>query len=108
MLSASSCTSLWGRLRNIIGDSLWRQEFCVGIPTRGRNRPRRVEKFCLRMNRREIPGRCAARNDGAGSMLKLMSEETVGGDTLETVRDGSFIAMTMIILARRKGSRRSR
>src|SRR6267378_7841244 len=41
----------WGRLRNIIGDSVWRQEFCVGIATRGRNGPRRVEKFCLRMNR---------------------------------------------------------
>ena len=37
-----------------------------------------------------------------------MSEEAVGGDTLETVRDRSFIAMTMIILARRKDSRRNR
>jgi hypothetical protein len=29
--------------------------FCVGIATSGRNLPRRLEKFCLRMNRREIP-----------------------------------------------------
>src|SRR6266853_4808042 len=76
----------WGRLRILLAIACGGKGFCVGIATRGRNGPRRVEKFCLRMNRRKIPRRCAARNDGAGSMLKVMSEETVGGDTLETVR----------------------